>query len=203
MIGQRINAVENRTEVMVDFRVNAVRIDSAYSHNAERVQEIISFLKNLNSDSTTTISSVSFCGAASPEGSYALNTCLAKGRLSALETLVRSKVAIPDSIVRRDEGYIPWEYLREQVAKSDLPYRDTVISILDQEPALVKDHDNGKLVDRRIVRIKQLNHRRVWNELFRRYFSKMRNASAVIITEKADTINNIGCLPPPYPLPRA
>jgi hypothetical protein len=77
--------------------------------------------------------------------------------------------------------------LREQLSASDLEYKDTVISIIDEEPVLVNAPWNGKQIDRRIVKLKSLNGgNRIWNDLFRRYFSKMRNASAVIITYKDD-----------------
>ena len=56
---------ESRTEICVDFRVNSTVIDSAYSDNAARMQEIIEFLRNIHQDSTINIVEISFCGAAS------------------------------------------------------------------------------------------------------------------------------------------
>lgn len=177
-----ISAKENQTEFMIDFRVNVMRIDSAYSGNAARMREIISYMRNLANDSSIDITSVAFCGAASPEGSYEWNRRLAAGRLSALENLIRSEVEIPDSIVSRDDSYIPWAYLRDQVADSRMPYRDTVISIIDRSPELTKDPDNGQFVDSRIPALKRLEKGTVWEDLLNRHFSRMRNASAVIIT---------------------
>lgn len=179
---QTIHAEENHTEIMVDFRVNVMRIDPSYADNSSRIEEIVSFLKKLSNDSSVRISSVAFCGAASPEGSYDLNRRLAAGRLASLESLIRNQIFIPDSLITRDDSYIPWRYLRDQVSDSDIENKETIISIIDEPPSLIKDPDNGKLVDHRIVELKRLDHRRVWNELFSRYFSHMRNASAVIIT---------------------
>ena len=59
---------ESRTEICVDFRVNSTVIDSAYSDNAARMQEIIEFLRNIHQDSTINIVEISFCGAASQIG---------------------------------------------------------------------------------------------------------------------------------------
>ena len=75
---------ESRTEIWVDFRVNSTVIDAAYSDDAARMQEIIEFLRNIRQDSTINIVEISFCGAASPEGSDQLNRKLARGRLTAL-----------------------------------------------------------------------------------------------------------------------
>lgn len=201
ILGHAVNAKENRTEIKVDFRVNSTRIDSAFAANSTRISEIISFLSALRSDSAVTLRSVSFCGAASPEGSYAWNRRLARGRLAALEAMVRAQVNIPDSIISRDDSYIPWPYLREQVARSSMVCKDTVLSIIDEPPQIVTDPDNGKPVDRRIVRLKRLHNRRVWRELFRSYFSGMRNAGAVIVTYTADSPRPSIPLPSLSPVP--
>ena len=50
---------ESRTEICVDFRVNSTVIDSAYSDNAARMQEIIEFLRNIRQDSTINIVEIS------------------------------------------------------------------------------------------------------------------------------------------------
>lgn len=184
---QRVHAEEEYAEFMVDFRVNITRIDPNFSENESRIRDIVSFLREVENDSSRSISSVAFCGAASPEGSFYWNTHLAGARLAALERLIRREIEIPDSIITRDDSYIPWDYLREKVEKSNLPYRDTVLSIISLPPQLVKDRDNGKLVDHRITALKSLQGRKVWRDLFRRYFKEMRNASAVIITLRNDS----------------
>ena len=57
---------ERRTEICVDFRVNSTVIDSTYSDNAVRMQEIIEFLRNIRQDSTINIVEV---GTRSPYSS--------------------------------------------------------------------------------------------------------------------------------------
>ena len=136
---------ESRTEICVDFRVNSTVIDSAYSDNAARMQEIIEFLRNIRQDSTINIVEISFCGAASPEGSDQLNRKLERGRLTALERLVRKEVDIPDSLITRNDSYIPWDYLKSQIEDSGLIHKDEVISILEEESLLVDYHQVGIL----------------------------------------------------------
>ena len=72
-IGNRAYSQDNRTEIRVDFRVNSASIDRGYSQNTVRLSEITSFLQRIEQDSTLSIVGVSFCGSASPEGSYQLN----------------------------------------------------------------------------------------------------------------------------------
>lgn len=187
------HAQEYRTEIRIDFRVNSMTIDSAYSDNATRLREIITTLRNIRQDSTINIVEVSFCGAASPEGSYQLNRKLARGRLSSLERLVRQQVDIPDSIITRNDGYIPWNYLKSQIENSDLQGREKAIAIIEEEARLVDYHHAGTHIDNRIVKLKQLDGGKVWQQMNRLFFGRMRNAYAVIVTYKQEI--------PPVPEP--
>ena len=184
---------ERHTEICIDFRVNSTVIDSAYSDNAARMQEMLEFLRTIRQDSTINIIEVSFCGAASPEGSYQLNRKLAQGRLSALEKFIRSEVDIPDSLITYNDSYIPWDYLAERVSESEMAHKHEILSILGEKPEIVK-YRNGRNIDSRIPKLQRLDGGRVWDELFRRFFSPMRNASMVIVTFKQVS-------PPPVVVP--
>lgn len=177
---------ERRTEICVDFRVNSTVIDSAYSDNAVRMQEIIEFLRNIRQDSTINIVEVSFCGAASPEGSDQLNRKLARGRLIALENLVRQQVDIPDSIITHNDNYIPWEFLKSQIEDSELVYKDEVLAILEEESLLVDYHHTNLHIDNRIVKLRALNGGKVWQQMHKLFFERMRNACAVFVTYKKE-----------------
>ena len=165
-----VHSQESHTEICIDFRVNSAVIDPTYSDNAHRMQEIIEFLRSIREDSTTNIIEVSFCGAASPEGSDRLNRQLAQGRLTALEALVRKEVDIPDSLITHNDSYIPWNYLKGQIKASECEYNDKIISILDKE------------TDDRISRLKALDNGKVWKQMNRLFFAQMRNACVVLVT---------------------
>ena len=179
-------AQEKRTEICVDFRVNSTVIDSAYSDNAVRMREIIDFLEAIRRDSTINIVEVSFCGAASPEGSDQLNRRLAQGRLTALERLVRKEVDIPDSLITHNDSYIPWDYLKSQIEDSELLHKDEVIAILEEEARLVDYHYPNLHIDNRIVKLKNLDNGKVWQQMNKLFFGQMRNASVVFITYKRE-----------------
>ena len=179
-------AQDRRTEILVDFRVNSTVIDSTYSDNAVRMQEIIDFLHNIRRDSTINIVEVSFCGAASPEGSDQLNRRLARGRLTALENLVRKEVDIPDSLITRNDSYIPWNYLKKQIEDSDIIRTDEVIAILNESSLLVDYHYPNLHIDRRVVKLQKLDNGKVWQQINKLFFGQMRNASVVFITSKRE-----------------
>jgi len=178
---------------MVDFRVNSTRIDPTYGNNAERIREITGVLQGILNDTTVEVTRLSFCGVASPEGSYEWNRQLANGRMKALETLVRSKIEVPDSIITYDDNYIAWDYLAERVSESEMAHKQEILSILGEKPEIVK-YRNGRNIDSRIPKLQRLDGGKVWGELFRRFFSPMRNASMVIVTFKQ-------VVPPPVVTP--
>ena len=177
---------ENRTEISVDFRVNSTVIDFAYSDNIDRIQEIIDFLRAIRHDSTVNIVEVSFCGAASPEGSAQQNRRLARSRLEALEKIIRREVDIPDSLITRNDNYIPWDYLKSQIEASGLVSKDKVIAILEEEARLVDYYYPYTHIDNRIVKLKALDGGVVWQQMNSLFFEQMRNASVVFVTHKKE-----------------
>ncbi len=182
---------ERNTEIFVDFRVNSTQIESGYRDNAERISELISFLRQVQADKTTSIINISFCGAASPEGSYEWNRQLAWGRMDALERLVRSKVEITDSVVTYNDSYIPWGHLSSLVEVSEISHKDKILEIINEEAQIVKYYDN-RSVDYRVLRLKALDGGKIWKELNRRFFSPMRNACVVFITYRREPLQKIG-----------
>lgn len=177
---------ERHTEISIDFRVNSTVIDSAYSDNAARIQEMVEFLRTIRQDSTINIIAVSFYGAASPEGNYQLNRKLAQGRLSALEKFIRSEVDIPDSLITHNDNYIPWDYLKSQIEDSGLIRKDEVIAILEEESRLEDYHHTNTHIDNRIVKLKALDGGKVWEQMNKLFFKQMRNAGAVFVTYKKE-----------------
>lgn len=175
---------EVRTEMYVNFRVNSSVVDTTYLDNAARMREIVSYLEAINEDPSVRLLEVSFCGAASPEGSAQINSKLARMRLSALEDLIRDEIYIPDHLVTYNYGYIPWDYLREQVVKSNLRYKDDIIRILDEESRMVAHHLPGHRVDQRVLKLKQLRGGEAWLELYQLFFAQMRNAYVVFVTTR-------------------
>lgn len=171
---------ENQTKFCIYFRTNSASIDSTFYNNAERLSEISSSLQKIGQDSTRKIVSISLRGSSSPDGSYQWNQKLSRERLKALEDIVRSNVEIPDSIITRDESYISWDILKEQVIASDLAQKQAVLDIIAQEPTIVK-YWGKKHIDYRIIRLRAIDGGRTWRQLNALCFERMRNASVIEI----------------------
>lgn len=177
---------KNYTEFQINFRLNSIVIDSLYADNATRMREMVDSLQVLLQDSTVNILEVSLCGAASPEGNDRHNRHLAQGRLQAFETFIRNKVHLPDSIITRNDSYIPWNYLKSKVEASDMTFKEQILSILNEPFALTEYLRPGTYIDHRVLKLKQLDNGKIWNQLNNRYFKQMRNAYILLVTYKEE-----------------
>ncbi len=169
------NVDEYYIEIGIAFRQGKSNIDLSYRDNREKLEHIVYILDSIRNDDAVVLHKVEFSGAASPEGSAEINRRLSRSRLSVLEQYVRSRVDIPDSLIVRNDLYIPWSELAERVEASDAPYKEEVLKILATKYPDGKDWQ-GLVVDGRILEIKKLQGGAVWREIYALYFSDMRNA---------------------------
>ena len=177
-----IHAQQERTEICIDFRLNSHTIDSTYMNNAARLDEIMAAIGKLRSDTTHHILQVTFSGVASPEGNSQINQRLAKERMMALEDYVRSHISLSESLViYHDDHYIPWQYLITEVESSDISRKEEVLTIL-RSPKKYVPYQGNTTIDSRVPALQKLDGGRVWSILNKRYFAKMRNACAILLT---------------------
>lgn len=186
------------TEIEVDFQVNSTVIDPDFGENKEHLEKIISFIDEVNSDSTLSILQITFCGSASPEGALLHNRWLATNRLKSLEQYVRSRTEIPDNIVSYDNGYFPKEYFRILVNGMDVDHKDKILEIIDKESSDA-EIQSGAHANNRIAELMQLGEGDVWRQLYA-IFHDMRCAFAVIVTSKRPviaTFDKVDAMPMP------
>ena len=96
----------------IDFVINRSDINPAFSDNAGSISAMDSLFSESSSDSTISIRSVSFRGAASPDGGLNLNRALSERRMNSLKNFVSGRHAparlCPFSTRQRDSvEYIP------------------------------------------------------------------------------------------------
>jgi len=175
---------EGRLGVLVHFYANSTQIEPKYKDNSSQTLKLITFLHQIQADSTINIINVSFFGAASPEGNYELNRNLAKERMGSLKKFICNEIEIPDSIITyNNDSYIQWEYLSSLVKESDMLYKNDILEIINEEGKIVS-YIGGKNIDIRVLHLMALDNGKVWKELNRRYFDSMRNACAIFITSQ-------------------
>ncbi len=114
----------NRTEIYPDYRRNPVELD--------KIRRTIDVIRN---DSDTRITSLSIKGYASPEGSYANNERLAKGRTDALAGYVDGLYEFPSGLISTSWEAEDWDGLRKYVEGSGLEGCDGILAIIDSSLA--------------------------------------------------------------------
>lgn len=197
-------ATEIHTQAKVSFPLNVTTIEPDFSDNRRQIQAIgenIEQLRQTSPDVTDRYIRVVFRGATSLEGSHEINLRLGRERLAVLEEYIRERIDIPDSIVVRDDAYIPWEWLKDEIESLEMPGRDEVLAIIAEEGTLVP-YGSGETVDSRVAKLRTLRDGAVWRQLSDKVFPRMRWATASIeIDREALEQALIEATPAPEPEP--
>ncbi len=128
----------------IDFPVNQTVIYPDYRRNPQELAAIRATIDEIRSDSDVTITSISFKGFASPEGSYANNERLAKGRTEALIDYVRNLYSFPSSVMHASWEAEDWSGLEARLRGLDIPNRDAMLAVVS-DPDLTPDRKDAKL----------------------------------------------------------
>lgn len=115
----------------IDFPVNQTVITPTYRRNPEELAKIRSTIDVVANDPDSRITSVKIVGFASPEGSYANNERLAKGRSAALADYVRGLYSFDRNVMHTDWVAENWAGLRDYVSHSSLPDTTAILEIID------------------------------------------------------------------------
>lgn len=129
----------------IDFPVNEIVIHPTYRKNPTELMVIRKTIDRVIIDSTTTITSITIHGYASPEGSYKNNTRLAKGRSEALRKYLRELYYLSDTIFTVESTPEDWEGLRRYVTGSDMADKEVMLGIIDS--SLAPDSKDKRLED--------------------------------------------------------
>lgn len=115
----------------VEFPVNRTELRADFRNNAAELAKVAATIDSVKDDPDVTITSILVKGFASPEGSYANNTRLAKGRTEALCQWIENRYKLPHSIIQTDYEPEDWEGLRDAVeADVTLNNRDGLLGFI-------------------------------------------------------------------------
>ena len=125
--------VKNRAlsgSAFVDFRVNKTNIDPNYRNNVPELGKIQASIDSIKNTSDVEVKKIFIKGFASPEGGYANNERLAKGRTEALKNYVQGLYDFPASTY--ETAYEPedWDGLISYLEGSSLASKDDILDII-------------------------------------------------------------------------
>ena len=117
----------------VIFKVNRTEIDWSYAGNYAELDTILRTINAVRDNPDATVEAIYLTGYASPEGSYANNVRLAKGRTEAVKDYVVKNSTFPESIYHT--SYVPedWAGLREWLSTNLISNRDEIIAFIDDK----------------------------------------------------------------------
>lgn len=116
-------------EAYIDFPVNKTVIYPDYRRNPEELSAIRATINAVRDDKDVTIKSLTIKGYASPEGPYALNERLAKGRTEALVKYVGDLYDFPASTLQSEWEAEDWNGLVARLEKSNIADKEKIIAI--------------------------------------------------------------------------
>lgn len=126
-------ATLGQDSLLIHFRQSRSYLDTTYMNNAEALKRAASEIQQFNSaDSNLSIAKVTVVGAASPEGSVAINQRLSHLRAKRIFDYFSDRMSLPDSLTQFTYIGRDWVGLRTMVEQdAEVPYRDEVLSMLD------------------------------------------------------------------------
>lgn len=118
----------------LDFKVNRTEIDPSYRKNPVELKRIIASIDTVKNDKDFTITSIEIKGYASPEGSYASNTRLAKGRTASLKKYIMDKYGFEESTIKASSEPENWEGLVEYLESCSLSDKEQILEFIENGP---------------------------------------------------------------------
>ena len=103
------------------------------------------------------------CGSASPDGLWQDDVYLSKARTDAAATYLRAMTGIPEDMIMAKSLDEDWDRLYDMIYASDVPFKDTILTIL-----------TTKTWSERKRALMNLDEGRVWQMLLEDFFPKMR-----------------------------
>ncbi|MDE7402081.1 MAG: DUF3868 domain-containing protein [Muribaculaceae bacterium] len=133
-VAPKAEAVKARAEkgsAFVDYVVNKTNILPDYRGNRKEIAKIVATIDLVRKDPNVSITEINIHGYASPEGKYENNARLADGRAASLREYVKSLYTLPDHIFTSAATPEDWAGLRRLTEASQLPERDAILAIID------------------------------------------------------------------------
>ncbi len=128
---EQVKMRELSGQAFIDFPVSRTEILPDYRGNTAELAKIRATIDSVRTDRDVTIRSLSIHGYASPEGTYAMNDRLAKGRTEALKSYVERLYSFEPGLIRTEWTAEDWAGLRAWLESSSMPAAQQIIAIID------------------------------------------------------------------------
>lgn len=127
--GEKVKSRSLSGTAYIDFPVDRTEIHPDYHDNIAELGKIRSTIDSVRNDKDITVTSISLKGFASPEGTYAHNTDLARERTATIRNYVLDLYHFDPSVVTFDYEPENWDGLMEWLRASGLPHAGEILAI--------------------------------------------------------------------------
>ena len=167
----------------VDFVLDKTDIRPSYHNNVEELGKIRAQLDSVLNDTLATIHGMTIHGYASPEGPFAHNVDLARDRTKALKDYLTGLYHFPQDLIATDYTPEDWAGFRRFMEQSDLPHKQEIIDIIDQDTA------QTVRLDAQLRKI-QRQYRNDYRVILRDYFPYLRHSDYTINYTRKELIEH-------------
>lgn len=153
------------------------KVDTYSFEAGKQLDSIATLINTIRQDPRVNLLYVWIGGSASPEGPARWNSFLGQQRGEALAAWIAGHTGLPEDKLRVENLGEDWYSLGRFVSLSNLPYKDSISSIIrtEEDPA------------RRKLRLQSLNGGKTWRHMLRNIFPYFRNARMVIVCSAIET----------------
>ena len=128
---EEVKTREISGRAFIDFKVNQTTILPDYRNNQYELGKIISGIDSVKNDRDITVTSLSIKGTASPEGPYANNERLAKGRTEALKNYVKKLYNFPEGFIKTSWEAVDWAGLINWLENHNIENKQGILDIIN------------------------------------------------------------------------
>lgn len=146
---ETVKARSDKMTARVIFKVNRTDLDLNLADNAMEMKRLYDFTDNVVNNEDVTVTNIKMTGYASPEGRYAHNNDLSKGRVNTLSEMIKNRDKINPSMIQTLNVAEDWDSVSRWVAKSNLTHKAEVLDIIstttdpDARDAKIRALDKG------------------------------------------------------------
>ena len=173
-----IQAQEQADSMCIYYRAGYRYIDPDYRNNREELDRFTRAVR-LATDNGT-LKRVVIQAGASPDGTQRANERLAKYRVDSLTAYLMRTTGLSSNWFEKRPLGIMWDKLRDLVAASDMPDRDEVLRVLDNEPLWTFD-EQDRVIGSRKKTLMDLRGGRPYKYMLREFFPDMRSSALALL----------------------
>ncbi len=163
---------------VVIFTVGSHNLDMNFQGNQDVLNAISRAFQLIENDPNAILKHIMITGYASPEGSLAFNTALAKRRAETVKTYIQSLMTSPrEELFEVHNGREDWDGLREKVENSSMSEKQEILEIID---SYTMEQEIRK------TKLKQLNGGAPYKYMLENFYPPLRSAGYVQVYYEID-----------------